>query len=338
MRCIVKKYRLTAGVLAVALLFGGCGQEVVPEQPYGVYSAAKDLGLEAEKSGTTGAEDTGAPSFFASSFAVGGNEDLLAEGVTDTLSEAAGLFDMESNELLYARNIHERLYPASTTKLLTAYVAIRHGDLSATTTVSEQALDLESGSSVCGLSAGEVLSLEQLLYGLILSSGNDAANVIAEMISGSTEAFAELMNQEAKALGATNSHFVNAHGLPDADHYTTLYDLYLIARAVDELEPFQKVIATKSYEASYTGRNGNPVTQTWETTNQYLRGVAEVPEGVTVIGGKTGTTNEAGYCLVLYSQGPDQTPYISIVLKAESRSDLYDHMTELLNLAKNQPG
>lgn len=316
----------------MALLFGGCGQEVPFDQPYGVYSASKSLGLKAEAEEESGAGDTGAPSFFASSVTVGGNEDLLAEGVTDTLSEAAGLFDLGNNQLLYGRNIHERLYPASTTKLLTAYVAIKYGDLSATTTVSEHALDLESGSSVCGLSAGEVLTLEQLLYGLILSSGNDAANVIAEMISGSAGAFAELMNQEALSLGATNSHFTNAHGLPDEEHYTTLYDLYLIAQAVQKLEPFQTIVAAKSYEASYTNRNGNPVTKTWQSTNQYLRGEADAPEGVTVLGGKTGTTNEAGYCLVLYSQGAAGTSYISIVLKAESRRDLYDHMTELLDL------
>lgn len=329
MKCIVKKYRFMAGILALSLGLGGCGQEILPENPYGVYHAADFMGLASDPlPKPDGAAE--AYSFFGASLCVGGNSDVLSEGVTESLSEAAGLFDLGHGEILYARNIHERLYPASTTKLLTAYVAIKYGDLSATATVSEQALELESGSSVCGLSVGDVISLEQLLYGLLLSSGNDAANVIAELVCGSTEAFAERMNQEALALGATNSHFVNAHGLPNEEHYTTVYDLYLIAQAAMGLEQFQKVIETESYEAAYQDREGNPVTKKWRTTNQYFSGDAQAPEGVTVLGGKTGTTNEAGYCLVLYSKGADGTPYISVVLKAENRSNLYEHMTELL--------
>lgn len=304
---------------------GGCGQEIAPQQPYSVYTAAESLGLGA-KADTM----TDSPAFFGASLCVGGNTDISAEGITDSLSEAAGLFDLKDQEILYARNIHERLHPASTTKILTAYVAIKYGDLSATTTVSEDALQLEKGSSVCGLSVGDVVSLEQLLYGLILCSGNDAANAIAEMVSGSTEAFAELMNQEAKALGATNSHFANPHGLTHEDHYTTLYDLYLISQAAIQIPLFQEIIAAVSYEAAFQNREGRQVTKDWKSTNQYLKRETEAPEGVTVLGGKTGTTNAAGNCLVLFSQGADGALYISIVLKADSRDNLYAHMGELL--------
>lgn len=334
MKCIVKKFRFLTGILALAICMGGCGQEIVPEHPYGVYTAAESLGLHTTAGspglGTIAGTATDSPGFFGASLCVGGNTDIPAEGVTDSLSEAAGLFDLEEGRILYAKHIHERLHPASTTKILTAYVAIKYGDLSATTAVSEKALQLEQGSSVCGLSAGDVLSLEQLLYGLILCSGNDAANAIAEMVSGSTEAFTELMNQEARALGATNSHFANPHGLTNEEHYTTLYDLYLISQAAIELPLFRQIIETINYDATFQNRAGKQVTKEWSTTNQYQKGQAAVPEGVKVLGGKTGTTNAAGNCLVLFSQGADEALYISIVLKAEGRDNLYSHMSELL--------
>ncbi|MEI3340415.1 MAG: serine hydrolase [Eubacterium sp.] len=135
--------------------------------------------------------------------------------------------------------MYEKRYPASTTKILTAYLALKYGKLDDTLTVSQDAIyTLMAGSSICGLKPGDKITLEDALYGLMLCSGNDAANVIAEYISGSTEKFADLMNEEAKALGATQSHFVNAHGLPDEDHYTTAYDLYLIFNAAIKNEDF----------------------------------------------------------------------------------------------------
>ena len=332
MKCIVKNHRFMAGILALAFCMSGCGQEIVPEQPYGVYAAAEAMGIPAADSlePDTAANKTGSPAFFGASLCVGGNTDLTAEGVTDSLSEAAGLFDVDNREILYARNIHARLHPASTTKILTAYVAIKYGDLSATTRVSEAALQLEQGSSVCGLSVGDVISLEQLLYGLLLCSGNDAAIAIAEMISGSQEAFAELMNQEALALGATNSHFVNSHGLTHEEHYTTLYDLYLISQAAMEFALFREIIEAPSYHAAFQNQAGKQVTKEWDTSNQYLKGDKKAPEGVTVLGGKTGTTSAAGNCLVLFSQDSGGGLFISIVLKADGRDNLYVHMNELL--------
>lgn len=304
-------------------LFSGCGQEVVLENAYDVYETTKAYGLNTESSAD-------ALSFFADGICVAGSEDLLSENVTDTLSEAAGLFNTEDNTLEFGKNIHERLYPASTTKILTAYVALKHGDLAATATVTAEELQLEAGSTTCGLSVGDTINLEQLLYGLILCSGNDAANVIADMISGSTEEFAKLMNQEAQALGATNSHFVNPHGLQNEEHYTTIYDMYLIFNAAVQNEQFVKIISTPSHTGELTNSAGETVTKEWGTTNKYLKGEATPPEGIQVIGGKTGTTSSAGYCLVLYSKKNDSIPYISIVFKSDSRDNLYHEMTELL--------
>ena len=189
---------------------------------------------------------------------------------------------------------------------------------------------MEEGSSVCGLSVGDTVSLEDLLYGLLLCSGNDAANVIADLVAGGTEKFAEMMNQEALALGATNSHFINPHGLHSEEHYTTVYDMYLIFQAALGEEKFAAIINSQNHTASLTKSTGETSTLNWENTNKYLNGEVETPEGVEVLGGKTGTTNSAGYCLVLYSKSSSGTPHISIVYKSESRENLYYEMTELL--------
>jgi len=126
------------------------------------------------------------------------------------------------------------------------------------------------------------------------------------------------------------SNFVNAHGLHDENHYTTLYDLYLIFNQAVKNEKFAEVLKAHTYTANYVNSNNEPVVKEWKTTNQYLTGEKEVPENVTVIGGKTGTTNAAGACLVLYSEDANKNPYISVVLKADTREQLYVVMSELL--------
>lgn len=328
MKCINKKKRCgITGILLSIILFCGCGQEVVIENAYDVYETTKLYGLNVTESDSG---DTATGDFFAKDLCVAGNEDLLSENVTDSLSEAAGLFDISGKTMKFGKNIHEKLYPASTTKILTAYTSLKHGDLSAKATVTAEELQLEAGSSTCGLSEGDVISLEQLLYGLMLCSGNDAANVIADMVSGSTEEFAKLMNEEAAALGATNSHFINAHGLHDENHYTTVYDMYLIFQAAIRDEQFVKIISASSHTAEYTNAGGETITREWKNTNKYISGEETTPEGIQVVGGKTGTTNAAGNCLVLLSKKSDDNSYISIVYKADSRDNLYHEMTELL--------
>ena len=214
----------------------------------------------------------------------------------------AGVFDLTTKEVLYSQNLFGKLYPASTTKILTAYIIIRNCDLDDKVTVSADAIANMADSSKCGLAAGDVLTVRDLLYGLLLVSGNDAANVLAEYYSGSIDKFAEEMNREAKALGATQSHFVNANGLPDEDHYTTVYDMYLIFQEAIQTQDFIDIIHTKSYDAAYQNASGNTVTQTWESTNRYLNGQTTEPEDITVIGGKTGTTNATGYVCFVFKK------------------------------------
>lgn len=258
------------------------------------------------------------------------NEDVENENVDMSLAEGAGLFDISNYETIFAKNVHETLYPASTTKILTAYVVLKHGKLEDVVTVTSENIALESDSSHCGLKAGDRISVKELLYGLMLKSANDAANALADYISGSTEAFAQLMNEEARLLGATNSHFVNAHGLHDDDHYTTVYDLYLIFQNALKNEMFREIAGTASHTASYQDPEGNPVSVEWENTMQYFTRNKIAPEGAAVLAGKTGTTSKAQSCLVLLSSNEAGEEFISIILKSQDRGVLYEEMNDLL--------
>ncbi len=270
-------------------------------------------------------------SLFAEDLCVGGLTNTESDEVNDDVAASAAVFVLDDGEVTYAKDIYEKRYPASTTKILTAYLALKYGDREQLLTVSDTALStLEAGSSVCGLNEGDQITLGEALYGLLLCSGNDAANVIAEDIGGSQEGFADMMNEEAAQLGCTGSHFVNAHGLPDEDHYTTAYDLYLIFNAALGYQDFVDIISTDTYDASYLDASGDAVNRTWTNSNQYIIGKQAIPDGITVVGGKTGTTSAAGYCLALYSLNSDNAPVISIVMGGDTSYDLYDLMNGLL--------
>lgn len=323
MKCTNKhnKTRLLCVILCIAALFmTGCSRtKEVLDHPYTLYNSTS----------------TASSQMFAQNLCVTENIDYGTDQVSSQLAAGAGVFNLQTKEVTYSQNLFGKLYPASTTKILTAYMIIRDGNLDDKVTVSKEAVEGMAGSSVCGISEGDVLTVRDLLYGLMLVSGNDAANALAEYHSGSIAAFVEDMNKEVLALGATNSHFANANGLPDEEHYTTIYDMYLIFRAAIMQQDFVNIIKTGSYDAAYTDKNGNSVTKTWNNTNKYINGENEAPEGITVIGGKTGTTNAAGYCLVLYSTNKKGEDIISIVFKADGRSNLYTLMDQILSAFAN---
>ena len=246
-------------------------------------------------------------------------------------SQAAALFDMDDREVLYSKDVFERMYPASITKIMTALVAIKEGDLKSRVLVTDDAVITEPGATLCGIEPGDTLTLEQLLYGLMLPSGNDAGAAIAVHIAGSIEAFSDMMNEEAVRLGATGTHFVNPHGLNNPDHYTTAYDLYLIFNEALKYPVFRQIVGTTAYTANYHNKNSEPVSKTWKGSNWFMTGERETPDGLKVFGGKTGTTKAAGYCLIMASRDDSDKEYISVVLKADSRPHLYDNMTNIIS-------
>ena len=245
---------------------------------------------------------------------------------------SAGLFDMDGSRVVYAKDIFTTRYPASITKIMTALLAMKYGNMDDIVEVTETALDIEYGSSVCDIKVGDRLTMRQLLYGMMIASGNDAAMMIAEHIGGSVGHFVEMMNQEALSLGATRTHFTNPHGLTDEQHYTCVYDIYLMAREAMKYDMFMDIINRKNFYAEYTDSTGSPTAVTWETTNHYFTGEAEQPDDVIIFGGKTGTTDEAGACLALVSKDLYGNPYLSVILHAENKEELYREMNTLLGL------
>ena len=325
MKCI-NKYRkqLMAVLLCTAMVFSttGCGEKVNVPDSYKLNSNVFGL-MHSEAAEISG-------NHLMSTEICVANENTENSEVDMSLAEGVGLFDITNYETIYAKNVHEKLYPASTTKILTAYTVLKHGNLEDVVTVTKENVAIDSDSSHCGLRAGDQISIKDLLYGLMLKSANEAANVLADYISGSTENFAKLMNEEALLLGATNSHFVNAHGLHDEEHYTTVYDLYLIFQAALKNETFREICGSTSYTASYQDSAGKAVFVEWDNTMQYFTRNKIPPEGVTVLAGKTGTTTKALSCLALLSENQAGEEFISIILKSQDRGVLYDEMNDLL--------
>lgn len=276
-------------------------------------------------------QDIRTASPFAADLCVAAGNIIREDGPDMSQVEAAGLFGLDGKEVLYAKNIHERLHPASLTKVMTALVALENGQLNQTLTATNAVNITESGAVLCGLKSGDTMTLDQALRILLVYSANDAAALIAENIGGSVEHFVEMMNEKAHALGATNTNFQNPHGLTDSDHYTTVYDLYLIFNEAVKYETFNEIIHMSGYQTVFYDKDGREKAFDKPTTNLFLKGDYQAPANVTVIGGKTGTTSAAGNCLMLLSRDENGSPYISVILRAEGPDVVYGRMIDLLD-------
>ena len=208
-------------------------------------------------------------------------EILQAKQWPAVLAKAVVVADLDTNTVLYAKESTQRLPMASTTKIMTALLALERGQLNSETTVSATAAAV--GGTSMFLQTGETISLENLLYGMLLASGNDAAVAIAEHIAGSQAAFVDLMNERAAQLGLADTHFANAHGLDADGHYSSALDLFKLARVALQNPTFAAIVSTVNYNAG-----GHRVTNRNELLTTYRDA-----DGV-----KTGTTDNAGECLV----------------------------------------
>ncbi len=228
-------------------------------------------------------------------------------------SRYAIVIDRDTKAILYEKNANEQVPMASTTKIMTAIVLLESLE-------KDDSLTLESQVEVCkqagaiagsrlGLNTGDTVSINDLLYGLMLCSGNDAAIQIAVSVAGSVEEFADLMNQKAEEMGLENTHFVTPHGLDMEGHYTTAYELAIMADYALNIEKFAEVVKTKSYTVCIDGNY-----KTITNTNELLGNLSGV-NGV-----KTGFTNGAGRCLVT-SVNRDDFNIITVVLGADTKND-----------------
>ena len=247
---------------------------------------------------------------------------------------SAILIEAETGNVIFEKNADIKMYPASTTKILTTLLAIQMGDLSSTCTVSEAAMNIAEDSSKVGLAVGEELNLLDLLYATMLVSGNDGANVIAEAVSGSIPEFVNLMNQAAAAIGCTGTHFANAHGYHDEDHYSTARDMAMIARLAMQNETFRTIAKTTSYVLPRDNLFGKRALYTTNKmiyyTERYASSYYEYATGV-----KTGHHSAAGYCLVS-SATKDGISLISVVFDASSEAASYRDSIRLLKYGFTQ--
>lgn len=234
---------------------------------------------------------------------------------------AAIVVDGDYGDVLYSYNGYERMYPASITKVMTSLLvmeALEEGTLTLDTpiTASAAAVVLPEGSSTQGIKAGEVLTVEELLYCDLVASANEACSILAETVGGTVTEFVAMMNAKAQELGMTGTHFVNPHGLHDEEHYTTAYDITLMARAAMEYATFRTIVSTTKHTVPATNLSAERVLH---TTN-YLLSSAIIP-GYTyskAIGIKTGSTTPAGQCLASAAVDTDGRTFYCVVLGAET--------------------
>ncbi|MBR5252311.1 MAG: D-alanyl-D-alanine carboxypeptidase [Clostridia bacterium] len=229
----------------------------------------------------------------------------------DVSARSAVLIEASSGDIIYEKNAHERMSMASTTKIMTALVALEHGNLDKKVTIAEEACGIE-GSSIY-LKHGEVLTMEDLLYAVMLESANDAAAAVAYEIAGDIDSFAALMNETAEKLGLHDTHFTNPHGLDDKEHYTTAIDLARLTSYAMQNEDFRKIVSTYKHEIP----NADEGVRYLVNHNKLLRLSDDV------IGVKTGFTKHSGRCLVSAAER-DGVSVIAVTLNAPD--DWNDHL------------
>ena len=257
-----------------------------------------------------------------------------------SIKSGAGLLvERSKGKILFDKNAYEKMYPASTTKILTAIVVLENTKLDDMATVSKNALEtIPNGYVTCNLQIGEELSIKDLMYALMVKSANDAAVVLAEHVGGSVEGFSDMMNEKAKEIGCKNTHFVNPNGIHNANHYTTAYDLYLMAEYALSFEytnEFRDFVSKTSYTLPAT--NMYPAEdRSFTTTNELIKinnnNRKDNYYYKNALGIKTGHTSQAGYCLVS-SSSRDNLEFISVILDGGfDENGLSERYTETIKL------
>ena len=248
------------------------------------------------------------------------------ESAPKIVGESAIVIDVETGDVLYEKNPDIKHYPASITKCMTALVVLENRDLDDTVEYSNEALlSIESGSSAAYIKPGEIMTVEESLYVMMLHSANDVAHGLAYEVGGDLPGFAQMMNKKAKELGCTDTNFVNASGLNDSNHYTTASDMAKIAQAAYCNEILQKIMGTVRYEQPATNLTKN--TRTWINGNRMIREGSEYYYEP-CLGGKTGYTVAAGGTLITYARLHDRV-LACVILKSQNSAKAYEDSIKL---------
>ncbi|NLJ89507.1 MAG: D-alanyl-D-alanine carboxypeptidase [Clostridiales bacterium] len=243
-------------------------------------------------------------------------------------ADAAIVMEAETGSILYGKNIHNKYYPASITKILTTLIALENSSMNEIVTFSRDAVfNVDLDSSRIGIDVGEELSMEQALYGIMLESANEVSYAVAEHVGGDINTFIDMMNQKARSLGANNSNFMNPHGLPDENHYTTPYDMALISKAAIQNNEFREITNSRTYVI--------PPTNIQEETRYLANHHKFIKKDIHydgAIGGKTGWTRASMYTLVTFAKRDGMT-LISVIMSCPNAKDQYKDTANLLNYA-----
>lgn len=255
---------------------------------------------------------------------VSGCTSTYAYTIPDTYSSSCLLMEEITGKILYSKNANSIMYPASTTKIMTAILTLENCNLSDTAVVSHNAVfSIPSGYSTASLVEGEVLTIEQLLNVLLIPSANDAAVVLAEHIAGSVEAFSDMMNSKAVELGCLNTHFVNPNGIHNENHYSTAYDLALIGRYAMQFPTFKEISSKTRYTLPITNAYSKE-DRIFNTTNDLIKpNYSSSPTNYYykyATGGKTGYTDPAGQCIVATAT-KDNISLIAVTLHGDFTED-----------------
>lgn len=235
------------------------------------------------------------------------------------ISEGAILIDADSGRVLFEQNADNRLYPASTTKIMTAVLALENLQLDSVAAASYDAvMSIPAGGSNMGIMEGEQLTVEQLLYGMLVASANEACNVVAEYMCGDVDSFVVKMNEKARELGMSNTKFLNPHGLHSPEHYTTARDMAILARYAIQYDKFREIVSTARYTIEPTNKyttqrvltNTNYLVSTYQNASYYYPNATGI---------KTGYTTQAGNCLVS-SASKSSTNLIAVTLNAKPQT------------------
>ncbi len=257
------------------------------------------------------------------------NAVVYADEDLDVDAKAALIVERNTGRIIYEKNSTEENYPASVTKILTAIIVIERCNLDSVATVSETALEnIPDGYVTAPLSVGEEIKIRDLLYALMLKSANDAAYVLAEHVGGSIDGFSEIMNEKAKEIGCTKSHFINPNGIHDGKHYTSAYDMFLISNYAMSNEEFVKIVSTYEYTLPATNKYENE-DRVMKNTNSFVNPNSSY-YNKNVRGIKTGTTTQAGNCLVA-DVARDGLEFITVVLGAEDANAKFAETEKMID-------
>lgn len=322
-----KKIRLITATVLAAVFLCGCGVQTSILNTF-----SEDL--RGEATGAVADSPLSCAEGFASKIAVVPADSADSPDSDRLHSEAALLVDVTEGTVLFQKNAHKREYPASTTKILTSLLALKYGDTSASRKIGKEVYIDEDNVVLCDFREGDTIPFDILINGALLRSGNDAAAALALFAADTLEDFSDLMNEEAKSIGATESHFVNPHGLYNDDHYTTAYDMYLIFNEAIKYDKFVDVISTVNYSGSFIRRTAYgeyTILCEYGSGNRYLQGQASAPEHIKIIGGKAGYTEKARRSYVMLAESGGHK-YIFVTMRADSNEDLYADLDYLLQL------